>query len=108
QRHMGTVAERFGLSQPAVSLALREVEQGVGVPLASRGAAGIVPNAAGEALAFHLRRALAEMARAQEEIVSRQQGMTGRVVVGTLSLGRGWLLPQAIIRATRAHPRIRV
>ncbi len=108
QRHMGTVAERFGLSQPAVSLALREVEQGVGVPLASRGAAGIVPNAAGEALAFHLRRALAEMARAQEEIVSRQQGMTGRVVVGTLSLGRGWLLPQAIIRTTRAHPRIRV
>lgn len=108
QRHMGAVAEQFGLSQPAVSLALREVEQGVGMPLATRGPAGIVPNAAGEALAFHLRRALAEMVRAQEEIVSRQQGLSGRVVVGTLSLARGWLLPQAIVRTTRAHPKIKV
>lgn len=108
QRHMGAVAEQFGISQPAVSLALREVEQGLGIPLAARGATGIVPNAAGERLAFHLRRALAEMARAEEEILSRRQGITGRVRIGTLSLGRGWLLPQAILRTMRMHPRIRV
>ncbi|MBO9512541.1 MAG: LysR family transcriptional regulator [Variovorax sp.] len=108
QRHMGTVAEQFGISQPAVSQALREVEQGLGLALAARTAGGIVPNAAGEQLAFHLRRALAELARAREEILSLQQGITGRVTVGTLSLGRGWLLPQAITRITQAHPRIRI
>ncbi|MBB3178589.1 LysR family transcriptional regulator [Variovorax sp. Sphag1AA] len=108
QRHMGAVAEQFGISQPAVSLALREVEQGMGLALVTRTAAGIVPNAVGEQLAFHLRRALAELAKAEEEIVSIQQGITGRVTVGTLSLGRGWLLPQAIIRITEAHPKIRV
>ena len=108
QRHMGAVAEQFGISQPAVSLALREVEQGLGVPLVSRGAAGIVPNAVGERLVFHLRRALVEIAKAEEEILSLQKGVTGHVVVGTLSLGRGWLLPQAIIRTTQAHPLVKV
>lgn len=108
QRHMGAVAEQFGISQPAVSLALREVEQGVGLPLVSRGAAGIVPTEVGELLELHLRRALAEMAKAQEEILSLQQGITGRVMVGTLSLARNWPLPQAIIATTRAHPKIRI
>lgn len=108
QCHMGAVAESFGISQPAVSLALREVERGVGVPLVSRSASGIVPNALGDLLAVHVRRALAELWKAEEEIVSRLQGMTGHVVVGTLSLGRHRLLPQGIIRTTREHPRITV
>ena len=108
QRHMGAVAEQFGVSQPAVSLALREVEQGVGVPLVTRSPAGIVPTAVGERLEMHLRRALAELAHAQEEIASLQQGITGRVMVGTLSLGRSWPLPQAIIATTDAHPNIRI
>jgi LysR family transcriptional regulator of gallate degradation len=107
-RHMGAVAEQFGISQPAVSQALREVEQGLGVPLVSRGAHGIVPTAVGELLVFHLRRALVEMAKAEEEIISLQQGITGHVVVGTLSLGRTWLLPQAIISTVKAHPKIKV
>jgi len=108
QRHMGAVAEQFGISQPAVSLALREVEQGIGIALTAKGANGTVPNESGEVLVFHLRRALAEIAKAEEEILARQQGVTGRVMVGTLSLGRNWLLPRAIIRTTREHPDIRV
>ncbi|MDM0078139.1 LysR family transcriptional regulator [Variovorax sp. J2P1-59] len=108
QRHMGTVAKRFGISQPAVSLALREVEQGLGLALVSRTPTGIVPNSVGERLVFRLRRALVEMAKAEEDIASLQQGITGHVVVGTLSLGRNWLLPQAIITTTRVHPKITV
>lgn len=108
QCHMGAVAERFGISQPAVSQALREVEQGIGVPLVSRSPTGMAPNAQGERLAMHLRRALAEMWKAEEEIASLVQGITGHVVVGTLSLGRNRLLPEAIIRTTEAHPNITV
>lgn len=105
--HMGAVARQFGMSPSAVSLALRDVEQGLGVELLARRPTGLVPNAMGERLALHLRRALSEMTKAEEEIDSRLQGITGRVVVGTLSLGRNWL-PQAIIHTTSAHPRISV
>lgn len=104
--HMGAVARQFGISQSAVSLALRDVEQGLGLALLTRHPAGLAPNALGERLALHLRRAVSEMKMAEEEIVSRFRGVTGHVVVGTLSLGRNWLLPQAIIRTTAAHPNI--
>ena len=107
-RHMGAVARQFGISQPAVSLALREVEQGVGRPLMVRTSSGLVPNALGERLSLHLRRVLVEMTRAEEEMAQLQQGIVGQVSVGTLSLGRSWLLPQAIVRMGRTHPDIKV
>lgn len=107
QCHMGAVARQFGISQSAVSLALQNVEQGLGVELLARRPTGLVANGAGERLALHLRRALSEMTKAEEEIASRLQGITGRVVVGTLSLGRSWL-PQAIIRTTAEHPHMTV
>ncbi|WP_123297616.1 LysR family transcriptional regulator [Comamonas sp. BIGb0124] len=108
QCHMGAVADIFGISQPAVSQALREVEQSIGIRLVARTPSGILPNDSGNLLATHLRRALAEMSKAEEEIVSLQQGITGHVAVGTLSLGRIRLLPQAIIHITQAHPKITV
>ncbi len=106
--HMGAVARQFGVSQPAVSLALREVEQGVGQALVERVPLGVTPNALGRQLALHLRRVLSEMARAEEEIAYLRSGIAGQVVVGTLSLGRNWLLPQAIVRMARVHPGIKV
>lgn len=106
--HMGAVAREFGISQSAVSQALREVERGVGQALARRSPAGVAPNAMGQRLVLHLRRVLVEMARAQEAIGYLRQGVVGQVAVGTLSLGRSWLLPEAIVRMARAHPDIRV
>lgn len=106
QGHMGAVAHQFGVTPSAVSLALREVEQGIGVPLVARLPTGMVANPVGECLGLHLRRALAEMARAEDDIASVRQGVTGQVVVGTLSLGRNWLLPQAMLRVATTHPRI--
>lgn len=108
QRHMGAVAERFGISQPAVSQVLREVEQGIGIPLVSRTPTGIAPNALGLALSTQLRRALAELRKAEAEVVSLKSGVSGRVVVGTLSLGRNRLLPRAIIALTDTYPNLRV
>lgn len=108
QRHAGAVAKQFGLTQSAVSLALREMEQGLGVALVSRSGVGISANAAGERLALHVRRAFAQLAQAEEEIALLREGVGGHVVVGTLSLARSWLLPQAILRVTREHPGIRI
>lgn len=108
QCHMGAVADSFGISQPAVSQALRDVEQGIGVALVSRTAAGMAPNELGRLLAQHLGRALSEISKAEEEIASMLHGIAGHIVVGTLSLGRNRLLPRAIIQLTQAHPNLTV
>lgn len=107
-RHMEVVAEAFRISQPAVSQVLREVEQSVGASLVSREPTGLVPNALGLELAVHVSRALGEIVKAEEEIASLTRGIAGHVVVGSLSLGRNRLLPNAIIALTRTHPLITV
>lgn len=108
QRHMGAVADAFGISQPAVSQVLREVEQGLGVTLVSRTPTGILPNGLGLMLSMHVRRALAELRKAEAEVASLQSGVSGQVVVGTLSLGRNRLLPRAIIALTETYPNLKV
>jgi LysR family transcriptional regulator, regulator for genes of the gallate degradation pathway len=108
QRHMGAVADSLGISQPAASQALREIETGLGVTLFSRTPGGMQPTPLSALLAMHIRRALAEIRAGEVEIGSLQGAITGRVVVGTLSLGRTRLLPAAIIGLTRNYPNLTV
>ena len=108
QRHMGAVADSLLISQPAVSQALREVELGLGIEVFIRSPAGLQPTPLGALLALHVRRALAEIRAAEVEIGLLQGAMAGRVTVGTLSLGRTRLLPQAIIRMQESHPNLTV
>jgi LysR family transcriptional regulator, regulator for genes of the gallate degradation pathway len=108
QHHMGAVADSLGISQPAASQALREIETSVGVKLFVRGPGGMQPTALGALLGMHIRRALAEIRAGELEIGSLRGAIAGRVVVGTLSLGRTRLLPGAIIQLTKSHPNLTV
>ncbi|MEW6640553.1 MAG: LysR family transcriptional regulator [Pseudomonadota bacterium] len=108
QHHMGAVADSLGISQPAASQALREIESGLGVRLFTRSAGGLQPTPLGALLGMHIRRALAEIRAGELEIASLQGAMAGSVVVGTLSLGRTRLLPTAIIRLMKQYPKLTV
>jgi LysR family transcriptional regulator of gallate degradation len=108
QRHMGMVADHLEVSQPFVSQTLRELEQGIGVELMTRIATGMAPTATALVLAAQARRALAELRKAEDTIASLQLGMTGSVVIGTLSLGRIHLLPRAIARIVSDFPNVTV
>jgi LysR family transcriptional regulator of gallate degradation len=108
QHHMGAVADTIGISQPAASQALREIETGLGQKLFTRTAGGLQPTALGALLGMHLRRALAEIRAGELEIATLQGALGGRVVVGTLSLGRTRLLPSAIIRLRKQFPHLTV
>jgi LysR family transcriptional regulator, regulator for genes of the gallate degradation pathway len=108
QRHMGAVADSLGVSQPAASQALREIEASVGAKLFIRGAGGMQPLPLGALLGTHIRRALAEIRAGEVEIQSLRGAIAGRVIVGSLSLGRTRLLPKAIIQLTKNHPNLTV
>ena len=58
-RHVGRAAEACGVSQPTLSVQLRKLEQALGVTLLERGARGVAPTAAAEALLPHARAAVA-------------------------------------------------
>ena len=103
---MVRAAEAIGLTQPAVTKAVRDLESDLGVRLFERGNRGVTPTIYGEALVRHARRVLAQLAHAAEEIDGLAHGTGGRVAVGTLLAASAWLLPRAIARLRAERPRV--
>ncbi|MCE8023209.1 LysR family transcriptional regulator [Billgrantia aerodenitrificans] len=106
--HMQTVASLFELSQPAVSAALKVLEQGAGVRLFERTPKGLQPTRASQELQYPIRRALNELRHLLAELAAMQGSLKGVVHVGALPLGRTCLLPEAIAQMMAKHPDIQV
>jgi LysR family transcriptional regulator of gallate degradation len=107
-RHMQSVARQLGLSQPAVSAALKVLEDGAGVALMERTPYGLVPSLYGREIEPNIRRALNELRHLRAEIDARRGVLSGTVRVGALPLGRTRLLPEAIIKLIEAYPGLSV
>jgi LysR family transcriptional regulator, regulator for genes of the gallate degradation pathway len=108
QHHMPSVAESLGITQPAVSIAVRQMEDSIGMALFERTARGMIPTPAGTALALRLKRALAEIRNAVADIASLRGTTQGTVTVGSLPLGRTRLLPESIAGVVAKYPGLRV
>jgi LysR family transcriptional regulator of gallate degradation len=108
QHHMPSVAESLGITQPAVSIAVRQMEDSIGVALFERTARGMIPTSAGAALALRLKRALAEIRHAVSDIAALRGITQGTVTVGALPLGRTRLLPESIASVVAQYPGLRI
>ncbi|MDD9990355.1 MAG: LysR substrate-binding domain-containing protein [Rhodospirillales bacterium] len=98
----------IGMTQSAVTKAVRDLEKDLGVDLFERGNRGVTPTIYGEALVSHARRVLAQLEHAAEEIDDLAHGAGGRVAIGTLLAASAWLLPTAITRLRAERPRVAV
>src|SRR3954470_17876154 len=101
-------AEQLGVTQPAVSLALRALEKRLGEKLLDRSGRRVEPTAAGRAVLARAQRIL----QLEEEIAATLQEASetpgGRLVVGA-SPGPGTrLLPRLLVGFRRAHPDVSV
>lgn len=103
KRNMPAVAKEFGITQPAISVALKDLELGLGVPLFERSARGLMPTLAGEIVAFHFKRVLAELRHILPDIAGGEGVLQGSVNVGALPLGRTKVLPLAIAALLSEH-----
>jgi len=103
---MVRAGEALGLSQPAVTKSIRDLEADLGVSLFERGNRGVRPTVYGETLVRHAQAALAQLAHAAEALDDLATGAGGRVVVGTLLAASAWLLPGAIAELRAERPRV--
>jgi LysR family transcriptional regulator of gallate degradation len=108
KRNMPAVAREFGITQPAISSALKDLEDGLGVALLDRKARGLSPTPAGEIVAFYFKRALAELRHIGPDIAASEGALQGSVTVGALPLGRTQILPLAIATLLARHPGLHV
>jgi DNA-binding transcriptional LysR family regulator len=96
------------MTQPAASKMLTELEHLVGTPLFERLPRGVTPTPYGEIMIRRACAALAEMDLAHQEVASLRSGMGGRVAVGTVLTPATGLLPTAVLRLKKEHPRLHV
>jgi LysR family transcriptional regulator of gallate degradation len=107
-RHMPSAAKSFGISQPAVSTAIRVLESGSGLQLFHRSPRGILLTTEGETFLLHVRRALNELRHVPDDIAALHGNIQGAVSVGALPLGRTLILPKAIASMSAQHPGVRI
>jgi DNA-binding transcriptional LysR family regulator len=103
-RNLGKVATSLHVSQPAVSLALGELERGLGFKLFERSARGVNPNAYGECLIRQARVVLASLAQARDELHALLTGASGKCTLGALPAMTPSMVPLALARLKQSTP----
>jgi len=106
ERNLVRAAAAAGLTQPAASKLLRQLECDFEVKLFDRHPRGMVPTAYGEILIRHARLALREFAIASDEIVALKSGLSGKAAIGTVVSPGTNLVPMAILRMKQRHPNV--
>lgn len=107
-RHMQSAAQTLGVSQPAVSSAIKILEAGLGSPLFDRTARGLRLTSDGEAFVFRVRRALNELRHIPEDVAAVRGSIRGSVTVGALPFARTMILPEAVAHVRRDYPGVHV
>lgn len=83
-RHVGRVAEALNITQPAVSKALAELEQGLGMPLFLRTPKGLEPTAEGTCLTRYAEIIDEDLQRAALALESVSRPRARRVALGVM------------------------
>lgn len=99
-------AAEIGISQPAASSALRELEAVLDVQLFSRTRSGSTATDFGAALVRRGRVLLANVHHSVEEIAQKKNGIAGHVRVGILPASAMTILPTVIRRTNEKWPLI--
>lgn len=104
-QHFSKAAEACGVSQPALSSQVQEVEQRLGLTLFERGRTGITVPADAQPVIELARRAL----QAADDVVTaadrNQDELVGVLRIGVIPTMAPYLLPALVAELRRRHPR---
>ncbi|PWC81732.1 transcriptional regulator [Azospirillum sp. TSH100] len=101
-------AGRLGLTQPAVSMQIRNLEERFGVRLVERVGKRALPTAAGRDLLPFIRRLREEVEAASAAMGRHRAGQVGRVRIGTGATACIYRLPPILTALRTAHPGLEI
>lgn len=108
KRNFGRAADELGISQPALSLTVSELEKRLGVPLFHRTTRMVQPTEIGEAFLGGIARVLDELDTMVRDVQDLGRSRRGRVVVTCLSSIAGRLMPHVIANCAAQHSGLEV
>ena len=99
--HFGRAADACAISQPALSMQIKELEGELGAALFERGARQVRLTGFGEAFALRVRDILRSVDELQDLARVSQEGLVGRLRIGVIPTVAPYLLPAIIGNLTR-------
>lgn len=103
-RHFGRAADACAVSQPALSVQIKELEEVLGVQLVERTARNVRLTSLGEDLVQRVRGILRSVDELGELARASQQGLAGRLRLGVIPTIAPYLLPAIVGRLAQQHP----
>lgn len=104
EMNMHRAAERLHISQPPLSLTIRQLEEELGVELFTREGRGIQITRAGDVYLAHARRILADTEAAAEQARHSHQGVTGKLRIAFVSSTITGVLQSTVSRFKKKYP----
>lgn len=101
-------ARELGISQPAATKMIQDLELDFEVKLFNRTNRGVIPTVFGETLIRHGKLIFAQVSNAAQELDDLSEGNSGRVVIGTLLAASTSLLPTAIDILLADRPKVAI
>lgn len=99
-------AEHLFLTQPAVTLQIKVLEDDLGVRLFERAPNGVSLTAEGSLLLRYAQEAASIVAKAEQQLASREGKMSGEFAVGVSTTIAQYVLPRLIGAFLTEHPRV--
>lgn len=103
QGHFGRAADICAISQPALSMQIKELEADLGAVLFERGARAVQLTALGEQLALRVRAILAAVDELDDLARAAQERMVGRLRIGVIPTVAPYILPGIIRQLSATH-----
>lgn len=106
--NISRAAERLGISQPSLSLAVKRLEDGLGVELLIRSKSGVALTRAGQRFVVRARILLHEWERLSAESLREETTLAGRYVIGCHPSVALYSLPHFLPDLLDAYPSLEV
>ncbi len=104
ERHFGRAAEHCFVSQPTLSVAVKKLEEELGVTLFERGPGEVTVTPAGQKIVEQAQRVLEEAARIKELAAAGRDPIAGPLRLGAIYTIGPYLLPKLIPILRRSAP----
>jgi DNA-binding transcriptional LysR family regulator len=101
-------ADVLGMTQPAASRLLKELEDVLEVRLFDRTPHGMHATLYGEVMIRHARMVLSNLDQAHDEISALRAGLAGQVQIGAIAAAAATMVPLAIARVKALYPQLQI
>jgi len=107
-RHFGRAAEQCFISQSAFSVAIRELENLVGVQLVDRTNKSVALTAEGSLFGHRARAVVVEIEAMSDAVENGGEPLSGRLKLGVIPTIAPFILPALLAQLRRAYPKLQL